>query len=170
MHRSRRAVLPGRALLAGATWWVLTDGATGWDAWAIGVPAVAAAAYLSATLLPAVAGDARGALRFVPYFAFESFSGAVDVARRALHPRMPLAPEVIRHEVHEASDLGRVVVANTTSLLPGTLTLDVDEAALSIHVLDASERDPDENRVTETDSRVRAMLPAPRASGGDEPA
>ena len=157
-----------RALLAGLVWWALTDGAGGWDAWAIGVPAVAGSAALSMTLLPPVHWSWREGFRFAGYFLWESWRGGVDVAWRAFNPRMPLAPGLIRHELRLSPDLARVAVANSSSLLPGSLVVDLDGRVLTIHALDV--RRPDAARiVAATEKRVAAMfrLPIPASGAGE---
>lgn len=151
-----------RTLLAGATWWVLTDGALGWDAWVIGAPAAVIAGVLSATSLPSIGWSWRGALRFAVFFVRESLRGGVDVARRALDPRMPLAPAVLHRRIDAAPELARVAVANTSTLLPGSLVLEVEATALTFHVLDAEPPEPIE--LDATTARVREMFDLPAAA------
>jgi multicomponent Na+:H+ antiporter subunit E len=116
-------------------WWVLTGGVA--DSWLVGAPAVLAAALLSSCMLPRLHVSALGALRFCGFFLAESLRGGFDVATRALHWRLPLDPGVVRHRSRTSLPAARVAVANTASLLPGTLVVDQDEADLYVHALDA---------------------------------
>ena len=72
----------------------------------------------------------------MPFFFRRSLQGGVDVARRAFHPRMPIAPELIDYPLRLPPGLPRVILVNTVSLLPGTLSAELDGQVLKVHVLD----------------------------------
>lgn len=61
----------------------------------------------------------------------------MDVAWRAFHPRMPIAPDLIEYPLRLPPGLPQVFMANTISLLPGTLSAELDQGILQIHVLDS---------------------------------
>ena len=123
-----------RLVLFALMWWILTDGAM--DSWPIGLPAVLLATLLSVMLMPALSWSLRGILRFIPYFLWYSMRGGVDVARRAMHPRLPISPGLFDYRFRLPPGLSRVFMANTVSLLPGTLSVELDEEILRVHVLD----------------------------------
>lgn len=123
-----------RAVLFALTWWVLTDGATA--SWLVGLPMVLIATWISIRLLPTASLSLSGLIRFVPFFLMRSLYGGIDVARRALHPQLPISPAMHEHRWRLPPGLPRVFMANTVSLLPGTLSAELDEAQLTIHVLD----------------------------------
>ena len=75
-------------------------------------------------------------VRFVPFFLMRSLLGGVDVAWRAFHPGMPIAPEFIEYPLRLPPGLARVFMANTVSLLPGTMSTEIGENCLTVHVLD----------------------------------
>jgi multicomponent Na+:H+ antiporter subunit E len=60
---------------------------------------------------------------------------SVQVAYFVLHPRMPLEPAVLRFRTRMRSPLGRVILANTITLVPGTLTMHVDDDEYVVHAL-----------------------------------
>lgn len=122
-----------RAVLFALLWWILTDGAT--DSWSVGVPVVLFATLASVALLPPFSWSLVGIVRFVPFFFWRSLYGGVDVARRALHPRLPISPDMYEHRWRLPPGLPRVFMANAVSLLPGTLSAEMDEECLRIHVL-----------------------------------
>lgn len=124
-----------RLALCSAVWWVLSGGAA--ESWLIGVPAVLGAAWLSTSMLPPLRWSLDGALRFWAFFLVESWRGGVDVARRVFYWRLPLDPGIVEHRSRLSLPAARVSVANTTSLLPGTLAADLDERNLYVHALDA---------------------------------
>lgn len=114
-------------------WWALTDGST--SSWQIGVPAVLLATVTSIALIPPSSLVWLELLRFVPFFLFRSLLGGMDVAWRAFHPRMPIAPDLVEYQLRLPPGLARVFMANTVTLLPGTLSASIDDDVLRVHVL-----------------------------------
>ena len=115
-------------------WWILTDGAA--SSWGIGVPAVLLAVVSSIALLPPVPLVWSELLRFVPFFLLRSLLGGTDVAWRAFHPGMPIDPDLIEYPLRLTPGLPQVFMANTVSILPGTLSVALDQSVLKVHVLD----------------------------------
>ncbi len=124
-----------RAVLFTLLWLLLSGGHS--DSWVFGAPVVVAATALSLRLWPGPMLSLRGILLFLPWFARQSVAGAVDVAIRALRPDMPLFPGVIRHDLRLPAGASRVALANVISMLPGTLSADLEDDRLVVHALDA---------------------------------
>ncbi len=61
----------------------------------------------------------------------------IDVARRILHPDLPISPTVIRVRASQGTELGRVIYANSITLTPGTVSIDVrdDDDHIEVHAL-----------------------------------
>lgn len=137
-----------RGFLFAALWWVLTDGAP--DGWIIGIPVILLATWLSLKLWSKFPLSLPGVLRFVPWFAFQSVAGATDVALRAMRPNMPLHPGLVRHPLRLPRGASRVTLANVVSMLPGTLSADLEGDELVIHALDTR---------TDLDAMVRDLEP-----------
>lgn len=129
----------GRAVLAAALfallWWALTEGAV---AWVFGAVVVAVATVAAFLLAPNDAPRLSLAAvpRFLGFFVYESVRGGLDVARRALHPRLPLAPGLLEYRLRLPPGPARIFLVNVVSLLPGTLSADLGETDLTVHVLD----------------------------------
>ena len=123
-----------RLVLFVLMWWVLTDGAM--DSWQVGLPVVLVATLASVMLMPPLSWSLRGMFLFIPYFLWHSLRGGVDVARRALHPQLPISPGLFDYRFRLPPGMPRVFMANTVSLLPGTLSVELDEEFLRVHVLD----------------------------------
>ena len=51
----------------------------------------------------------------------------LDVAYRVLHPAMPIRPGIVRVSTTLGTASGRTLLANSITLTPGTLTMDIDE-------------------------------------------
>ena len=75
------------------------------------------------------------ALLYLPWLIWEIVKANVDVARRILHPGLPIQPHVIRVRASQQTDLGRVIYANSITLTPGTVTIDLQGHDLSVHAL-----------------------------------
>jgi len=123
-----------RALLFSLIWWILTEGVM--NSWMIGVPFIFFATLSSMVLLPPHSWSLIGIVRFIPFFLWHSLCAGVDVARRALHPRLPISPGMYDYRWRLPPGMPRVVMANTVSLLPGTLSTKLEEDTLQVHVLD----------------------------------
>lgn len=132
------------ALLAWLTLvWV---GLWGTLSWANLLGGIGVAVVLLLTLpLPPVASAGvlhpRALARFVGSFAVDLVSSTWQVARLVLRRRRPLQQAVIAVPVRGASDQLLTLLANTISLTPGTLTLEVDRprSTLFVHVLDVGD-------------------------------
>src|SRR5690606_29176909 len=76
----------------------------------------------------------------VPYFLLHSLRGGVDVAWRACLPRLPISPAMIDYPLRlPAHDGSRTFFANTLNLLPGTITVEISDEHLRIHLLTESD-------------------------------
>ncbi len=128
------STLVSRGLWFSLIWWVLTDGAT--NSWWIGAPTVLLALVASVALLAPMHFNWFEFARFVPFFLVRSLLGGVDVAWRAFHPGMPIAPGLIEYPLRLSPGLAQVVMANAVSLLPGTMSVEIGQNCLNVHVLD----------------------------------
>ncbi len=115
-------------------WWILTGGAVA--SWLVGVPAVLVATLVSMVLVPAFPWSPIGVVCFLPFFAWHSLRGGVDVAWRAFHPQIPITPGLVEYPLRLSPGLPRVFMVNTASLLPGTLSAELGAESLIVHVLD----------------------------------
>jgi len=79
-------------------------------------------------------------LRYLRRFLYELAKANVQVVYLALHPKMPIRPGIISFQTRHRSALGTTLLANSITLTPGTLTMDVspDGRTLYIHTLDVS--------------------------------
>lgn len=59
----------------------------------------------------------------------------IDVAFRVLHPKMPINPCIFEYETKLKSDFGITVLANSITITPGTVTVDIVNGKLFVHAL-----------------------------------
>jgi multicomponent Na+:H+ antiporter subunit E len=85
---------------------------------------------LTPTAIPAFVG-------YLGLFLVALVRANLDMARRVLSPSLPLRPALVEIRTGLRSDLGRLTLANSITLTPGTLTVDVYEQTLLIHWIDA---------------------------------
>ncbi|MFA1610388.1 monovalent cation/H+ antiporter subunit E [Halobellus rubicundus] len=83
---------------------------------------------------------ARMAL-FVPYLVWEITKANLSIAYIILHPDLPIDPEMRRFRAGVWGGLPVTTLANSITLTPGTLTVDVGREGLDIHTLTGSARD-----------------------------
>lgn len=154
------------AVFAGL-WWALTGGAA--STWVLGVPVVVAAAAASRRLWPRDTGwwSPLALVRFVAFFLRESIRGGVDVARRAFDPALPLQPALLELRSRLPPGPAEVLLVDVMSLLPGTLSVDLDGRRIVLHVLD--ERAPVEAELRVLEGYIAAMFRIPLDGEGPAP-
>jgi multicomponent Na+:H+ antiporter subunit E len=72
-------------------------------------------------------------------FAIQSIVAGIDVARRALDPRMPLRPGFVNYPVRFPPGPTRNTFATLTSLLPGTVPAGYQNGQIVYHCLDINQ-------------------------------
>lgn len=127
-----------RGTILALFWWILSNGDV--QSWVIGGPAVLLATGSILLLSHGARQHWRltGLLSFMPFFLWRSFCGSIDVARRAMHPKMPLEPAFIDYNVSLPNGAPRLFMASVVSLLPGTLSAELSEDCMKVHVLDVN--------------------------------
>jgi multicomponent Na+:H+ antiporter subunit E len=143
-------------VLLAILWVLLTGGAV--SSWVVGLPTVLLGSAVTLVLppLPAWRWRVGGAVRFLTYFLVQSLLSAVDVARRAVHPRCPLEPRLIAYPFSSLHGPARIFFANAVSLLPGTLSADLQDQEVLIHVLDC--RQPITNDLKRLEEKVAILF------------
>ena len=74
-------------------------------------------------------------------FLIELIKSNIDVMSRVIAPRVRINPAIVEVKTILKSKLGRLALANSITLTPGTLTVDIREDRLFIHWIDASTTD-----------------------------
>jgi multicomponent Na+:H+ antiporter subunit E len=75
-------------------------------------------------------------VRYLGYFFKALVIANLDVARRVLTPSLPLRPAVVAVRTGLNSSLGRLLLANSITLTPGTLSVDVQGDRILVHWID----------------------------------
>ena len=118
--------------------WVIIAGTEPVDL-LFGAPAALIVTWASLQLLPPGTRRLRvvALARLVPRFLYQSIGAGVDVAWRALDPRLPLQPGFVTYRPRLPPGAALSAFCTVTSLLPGTLPSGTDESGrLMIYCLD----------------------------------
>ena len=75
---------------------------------------------------------------YIPLFLYKLVLANIDMAYRVLSPRLPINPRVVLVPTSLKSDFSKLVLANSITLTPGTLSLDVTEDGVLVHWVNAS--------------------------------
>jgi multicomponent Na+:H+ antiporter subunit E len=79
----------------------------------------------------------RAAVSYWPWLLREIVKSSWDVSRRILHPRLPISPTLVRFRPSQATPLGLVIHANSITLTPGTISVEVAPGEFLVHALTA---------------------------------
>jgi len=80
---------------------------------------------------------------YIFVFIIELIKSNFDVAFRVLHPKLPINPGIVKVKTTLKSRLGRIILANSITLTPGTLTVEIKDEFFYIHWIDVAEKDID---------------------------
>jgi len=75
-------------------------------------------------------------------FTWECIKANFDVAYRVLHPAMPIKPGIVRVKTDLQSDFAKTMLANSITMTPGTISVDIIEDTLYVHWIYVSSSDP----------------------------
>ncbi len=136
-----RLVLISAALFA---YWLLLSGH--YTPWLIGAGAVGAAGIVAFTRRMGCADEEAFPLRLVPagltywpWLALESVKSGLDVTKLIVSPALPISPKLIRVKTTQDTAVGLTTYANSITLTPGTISVEVSERnkAIWVHAISA---------------------------------
>jgi len=77
----------------------------------------------------------RALLSYWPWLVKEIVKSGWDVSRRILDPRLPVSPTLASFKPSQKTDVGLVIHANSITLTPGTLSVQVARDGILVHAL-----------------------------------
>jgi len=83
------------------------------------------------------------ALVYLFIFLWECVKANFDVAYRVLHPALPIKPGIVKVQLNVTTELARTMLANSITMTPGTITLDIIDNTIYIHWIYVSSKDQD---------------------------
>jgi len=81
----------------------------------------------------AILGLLKFIVIYIPVFIFKLIIANFDMAYRVLSPKLPINPGIVKVPTKLKSDFGKFVLANSITLTPGTLSLDVEDDHVIVH-------------------------------------
>lgn len=75
------------------------------------------------------------ALGYWPWLLKEIVKSAWTVACIIVHPRLPISPQLVRVKTSQKTSVGVVTYANSITLTPGTISVDVKRGEIVVHAL-----------------------------------
>ena len=88
----------------------------------------------------------RSVLHFIAYtgvFFFELVKANLNMLRYVYSPRIDIHPGIVRINIRLKSPIGRLALANSIALTPGSLVMAIEDDALFVHWLDVKTVDPE---------------------------
>ena len=71
----------------------------------------------------------------MPWLTWAIVKSNLDVALLILRPSLPISPRMIAVKASQSTDVGKVIYANSITLTPGTVSVDVDGDEITVHCL-----------------------------------
>lgn len=96
-----------------------------------------------------------GLVMYIPWLLWAIVKANIDVAKRILNPSLPINPCVVRTKGTQKTDLCRVIYANSITLTPGTVSLELDEEEIVVHAL--TQEAADDVMTGDMDRRVTGL-------------
>jgi len=129
--------------------WALLNWVPDWQHLVVGIFASALVAYITGDMFVQRPHLFRHMerylwfLKYIPVFLWEMFKANIDVAYRVSHPDLPIHPGIVKVKTSLRSDTGLTFLANSITLTPGTLSVDIDEEAgyIYVHWIDVKHKD-----------------------------
>ena len=136
--------------ILGFSTWLLLNWAPDWQHILTGVFIAWLVAYITGDLFIQRPNNLKHPKRYLyfffyylPIFLWECLKANIDVASRVLHPKLPINPGIVKVKTSLKSDTALTFLANSITLTPGTLTVDIDrdKGVLYVHWIDVKGKD-----------------------------
>ncbi|MCK5662215.1 MAG: Na+/H+ antiporter subunit E [Thiotrichaceae bacterium] len=124
--------------------WLLLVGTLNWSEIFVGIIVAMCTAWLSSSHLSFLDDFILNkttplhVLRYLYIFMFALLRANIDMAKRVLSPKLPINPALVEVQTQLKSPIGQLILANSITLTPGTLTVDVKDDRLQVHWVDST--------------------------------
>ena len=119
--------------------WLLLSGSVALDEIIAGVIVAAVVSLISAPYINIFDGIRYtpkaliSVITYLGYFFIALIRANFDMARRVLSPSLPISPELLEVETQLKSKLGQMLLANSITLTPGTLAVELRHNRILVH-------------------------------------
>jgi len=136
-EKRRQSITTGSALFL---FWLLLSGST--EPFLVGAGAASAGAVVWVGHRMAVIDReghpihlGAGAFTYWPWLLKEIVKSAWDVSKIIVNPRLPVSPRMVRVTTSQQTVVGVVTYANSITLTPGTISMEVADGSIVVHAL-----------------------------------
>ncbi len=91
---------------------------------------------------------------YVPWLLLKVLQSGIHMSYLILHPRLPIDPKLIPYQTKLQTPAGIVMLGNSITLTPGTITAEVNSASLLIHAMD----DPSAGDLTSLERKISGIF------------
>ncbi len=91
-------------------------------------------------------------ITYIPWLLYQILMSNLHVASLVLRPKMPIDPQVLTFKTKLETDISCVTLANSITLTPGTITMDIRDDVFYVHAL--SKKVADDLKAGEMEDRV----------------
>lgn len=118
--------------------WVMLSASFEWIHLVLGLVLSFAVAWLNSGHSPFVPNFRLWGhiLLYLPWLFFKIVQSSLHVSKLILHPALPIDPKLIRVKTKLGHDAAVVLLGNSITLTPGTITAEVDHHELIVHAID----------------------------------
>ena len=67
----------------------------------------------------------------------------IAIAKIVLNPKLPINPAIVKLPITLDDDFDKLLLANAITLTPGTITMDIKDNDIYIHILDLQTKNKD---------------------------
>lgn len=72
---------------------------------------------------------------YLPWLLYQIIQSGIQVATVILHPNLPIEPRVMRFTVNLPNAQAKMILGNSITLTPGTLTIDINGDEFIVHAI-----------------------------------
>lgn len=88
-------------------------------------------------------------IAYLPWLFWEIIMANLQVAYIVLSPKMPISPELVETETELKTDYGKTALANSITLTPGTVTVEITGQKILVHAITKDHADDIRERIIE---------------------
>ncbi|GFR34690.1 Na+/H+ antiporter subunit E [Thermobrachium celere] len=80
-------------------------------------------------------------IKYFIVFLIELVKANLNMARIVITPSLPISPKIYEVKTELKSNIAKALLANSITLTPGTISVDLDEDTIYIHVVEGAKVD-----------------------------
>lgn len=125
--------------------WMALSWSLDWQHFLIGILVALFVTFMTGDMMYVLKSPSRyfWFLYYTPVFVWECFKANIDVAYRVGHPDLLINPGIVKVKTKLKSDTGLTFLANSITLTPGTLSVDIDQenGFLYVHWINVEDKE-----------------------------